>query len=70
MFSDRAYAGKMIEAPLVKVSSRDCNADAMHHINVQRIGKDKWLAAVDALGPVISVIDVRRTDFSWEQGGY
>ena len=45
------YAEKMIDTPLVRASSQGWNAKAMHHVDVQQIGKDKWLAAVDALGP-------------------
>lgn len=48
--SPTAYAEEMIETPLVKASSQGWNARAMHHVDAQQIGKDKWLAAVDALG--------------------
>ena len=48
--SPTTYAEKMIDTPLVKASSQGWNAEAMHHVDVQQIGKDKWLAAVDALG--------------------
>jgi hypothetical protein len=46
----KTYAEKMIEAPLVKCSSQGWNAEAMHHVDAHQIGKDKWIAAVDALG--------------------
>jgi hypothetical protein len=48
--SPATYAEKMIETPLVRASSQGWNAQAMHHVDVQQIGKDRWLAAVDALG--------------------
>ncbi len=44
------YAEEMIETPLVKASSQGWNARAMHHVDAHKIGADKWLAAVDALG--------------------
>jgi hypothetical protein len=40
----------MVEAPLVKASAKGWNAEAMHHIDAYQIGKDRWIAAVDALG--------------------
>jgi len=48
--STTTYAEKMIEIPLVKASAQGWNAQAMHHVDAQQIGKDTWLAAVDALG--------------------
>jgi hypothetical protein len=48
--SPTRYAEKMIDTPLVKASSQGWNASAMHHVDALQIGKDKWLAAVDALG--------------------
>jgi hypothetical protein len=40
----------MIETPLVKATGTGWNADAMHHVDAHQIGKDKWIAIVDALG--------------------
>jgi hypothetical protein len=48
--SPTAYAEKMIETPLVKASTEGWNAEAMHHVDAHQIGKDRWIAAVDALG--------------------
>lgn len=48
--STTAYQEKMIEIPLVKASSKGWNAEAMHHVDLHQIGKNKWIAAVDALG--------------------
>ncbi len=48
--SSSTYVETMIETPLVKASSKGWNAEAMHHIDAHQIGKDKWIAAVDALG--------------------
>jgi hypothetical protein len=48
--SPTTYAEEMIETPLVKASSKGWNAEAMHHVDAHRIGKDNWIAAVDALG--------------------
>ena len=44
------YSEKMIDAPLVKASSKGWNAEAMHHVDAQQTGKRKWSAVVDALG--------------------
>jgi hypothetical protein len=44
------YTEKMVETPLVKASGQGWNAQAMHHVDAHRIGKDKWIAVVDALG--------------------
>lgn len=48
--SPRAYAEQMVEAPLVKASSKGWNAAAMHHVDAWQTGKQHWIAAVDALG--------------------
>lgn len=48
--STRTYAEKMIDTPLVKASSKGWNAEAMHHVDVHQIGKNRWIAVVDALG--------------------
>ena len=48
--STTAYKEKMIDVPLVKASSEGWNADAMHHVDAHRLGRDRWIAAVDALG--------------------
>ncbi len=38
--------------PLVKATSRGWNADAMHHVDLHQLGKDKWIAAVDGKGTI------------------
>jgi hypothetical protein len=48
--SPTAYAEKMVDIPLVKAASQGWNAEAMHHVDVQRIAANRWLAVVDALG--------------------
>lgn len=48
--SPNTYSERMIDAPLVKSSSKGWNAEAMHHVDVHQIDKNKWIAAVDALG--------------------
>ena len=48
--SPTTYAEKMVETPLIKASGQGWNADAMHHVDAHQIGKDRWIAAVDALG--------------------
>jgi hypothetical protein len=48
--SPTTYSERMIETPLVKASSKGWNAEAMHHVDAHQIGKNKWIAAVDALG--------------------
>jgi len=48
--STTTYAEKMIDTPLVKSSSNGWNAEAMHHVDAHQIGKNEWIAAVDALG--------------------
>jgi hypothetical protein len=40
----------MIDAPVVKASSKGWNAEAMHHVDAHQIGGNQWIAAVDALG--------------------
>ena len=40
----------MIDTPLVKASSKGWNAEAMHHVDAQQTGKNRWIAIVDALG--------------------
>jgi hypothetical protein len=44
------YAEKAIDLPLVSAASSGWNAAAMHHVDAQRVGPDRWLAAVDARG--------------------
>ena len=48
--STTAYKEKMIDVPLVKASSKGWNADAMHHVDAHQISRNKWIAAIDALG--------------------
>ena len=48
--STTAYSEKMMDPPLVQASSKGWNAEAMHHVDTHQIGKNKWIAAVDALG--------------------
>jgi hypothetical protein len=48
--STKTYSEVMIETPIVKSTSKGWNAEAMHHIDVQQTGKNKWSAVVDALG--------------------
>jgi hypothetical protein len=48
--SPTTYSEKMVETPLVRASSKGWNAKAMHHVDAHQIGKQKWIAAVDALG--------------------
>lgn len=48
--SPTTYSEKMIETPLVKATSQGWNAEAMHHVDTQQIGQDRWIAIVDALG--------------------
>jgi len=38
--------------PIVRATSRGWNADAMHHVDLHQLGKDKWIAAVDGKGTV------------------
>ena len=48
--STTAYAEKMIETPVVKATGKGWNAAAMHTVDAHQIGKNHWIAAVDALG--------------------
>lgn len=48
--SATTYSEKMVDTPLVKASSKGWNSKSMHHVDAHQIGKDKWIAAVDALG--------------------
>jgi hypothetical protein len=48
--STKTYAEKMIDTPLVQASSIGWNSEAMHHVDAHQIGKNKWIAVVDALG--------------------
>lgn len=48
--STTIYSEKMIDSPLVRASSKGWNAEAMHHVDAHEIGRNKWIAAVDALG--------------------
>jgi hypothetical protein len=44
------YSEKMIDAPVVKSSSKGWNAQAMHHVDAHQTGQNQWIAVVDALG--------------------
>lgn len=48
--STTTYKEKMIDTPLVKATSKGWNADAMHHVDLHQLSKNKWIAAVDGLG--------------------
>ncbi len=48
--STQNYSETMIDSPLIKASSNGWNAEAMHHVDLHQIGRDKWIAVVDALG--------------------
>ncbi len=48
--STKTYAEKMIDTPVVKASGHGWNAETMHHVDALQIGKNQWIAAVDALG--------------------
>lgn len=48
--STTKYAEKMLETPVVKASGRGWNAEAMHHVDTHQIGRNQWIATVDALG--------------------
>ena len=48
--SPTTYSETMIDTPLVKASSKGWNAEAMHHVDAQQTGKNRWIAIVDALG--------------------
>jgi hypothetical protein len=48
--STKTYAEKMIETPVVKASGQGWNAETMHHVDAHQIGRNQWIAAVDALG--------------------
>jgi hypothetical protein len=48
--SPTSYSEKMIDTPLVKATSKGWNAEAMHHVDAQQTGKNRWIAIVDALG--------------------
>ena len=48
--SPATYSEKMIDTPLVKATSTGWNAEAMHHVDAQQTGKNRWIAIVDALG--------------------
>jgi len=50
--STTAYGEESDGIPLVKASSKGWNAEAMHHVDLHQLGKDKWIAAVDAKGPI------------------
>ena len=39
--SPTTYSEKMIEAPLVKATSKGWNAEAMHHVDAQQTGKNR-----------------------------
>lgn len=48
--SPTTYSERLVETPLVKAASTGWNAEAMHHVDAQRMGKNRWIAIVDALG--------------------
>jgi hypothetical protein len=48
--SSTTYKEKMMDTPLVKATSRGWNADAMHHVDLHQVSKNRWIAAVDGLG--------------------
>lgn len=48
--STTTYAEKMVETPVVKASGHGWNAESMHHVDAHPIGRNQWIAAVDALG--------------------
>lgn len=48
--STKTYAEKMIDAPVVKATGKGWNAEAMHTVDAHQIGRNLWIAAVDALG--------------------
>jgi hypothetical protein len=50
--STTTYKEKRIDTPLVRATSEGWNADAMHHVDLHQISKNKWIAAVDGNGPI------------------
>jgi hypothetical protein len=49
--SPATYAEKLAkETPIVKPSGNGWNAQAMHQLDPQQVGPDKWLASVDGFG--------------------
>ena len=48
--SPKTYAEKMVQTPVVKMTSQGWNGEGMHHVDAHEIGKGKWIAVVDALG--------------------
>ena len=50
--SATTYKEQMLGSPLVRATSKGWNADAMHHVDLHQISKNKWIAAVDAKGTV------------------
>jgi hypothetical protein len=50
--STTAYREGPVGIPLVKATSKGWNADAMHHVDLHQLGKDKWIAAVDGKGSI------------------
>ncbi len=38
--------------PLVKATSTGWNAEAMHHVDLHQLAKDRWIAAVDGKGTI------------------
>jgi hypothetical protein len=44
------YKEEKIEPALVAASKKGWNAESMHHVDLHQIGKNKWIAAVDAQG--------------------
>ncbi len=48
--SPTAYAEEPVEPPLVQRAATGWNSEAMHHVDLHRLGAGRWIAAVDALG--------------------
>jgi hypothetical protein len=50
--STTAYKERPVGIPLVKATSKGWNSDAMHHVDLHQLQKDKWIAAVDGKGTI------------------
>ncbi len=48
--SPGTYAEKIIDKPIVQATSNGWSAEAMHHVDALQIGRNRWIAVVDALG--------------------
>jgi hypothetical protein len=48
--STTTYKEKIMDTPLVKATSKGWNAEAMHHVDLHQVSKNRWIAAVDGLG--------------------